>query len=195
MNTKVKNIPVRLLITVAILLILIAFIIGAQCSLGRYTSSFGGKLSFSPNAKGNFQFMYDEWIPNQENGAQILSFRVTNGGGESDSTQSHDGVRIRLYVPDTNVALPTLLLNQNGEKYTALISEIPEGTAVYRSYGAGQICCFYGADGEELIFDIPTSATESWNATLILVDEETDTDGFRLIVEPVNTESRGRDRL
>lgn len=181
MNIKIKNIPVRFIVTVAILLILITFIMVAQCSLGRYTSSFGGSVNFSPKAKGSLNLNCGEW--SAESGVQTQSLSVTKNAS-NDSNR----IRIRLYAPYTNVALPALRLEQNGVEYTASATEIPEGTTVYRSYGAGQIYCFAGADGQELEFELPESAAGAFNATLILTDEKTDTAGFRLIVEAVNNE-------
>lgn len=192
MNIKVKNIPVRLLITVAILLLLIAFMIGMQCSLGRYTTSFGGEVKFSPNAKGTFELNYDEWSVLQDRDGQRLSLSITNGWDSSDVTAER--VRIRLFVPYTDVTLPTLFLNQDGEEYTAIVSELPKGTAAYKAYGEGLICCFYGVDGEELVFDLPDSA-EAWEATLIFADAEADMTGVELIVETVNTKRTGGNRL
>lgn len=194
MHMKVKTIPVQLLITVAILLILTAFMIAAQCSLGRYTSSFGGEVKFSPNAKEIFELNYDEWSTNQEEGIQTLSLSVTNRLGKSNST-SNDGVRIRVYVPDTDGLISTLRLNQNGEEYTASVVDVPEGTAAHKTYGAGQICCFYSADGEELVFEVPDSGAESFEATLIFADAETDTTGVEVIVETVNAQRKGGKRL
>ena len=156
-------------------------------------SSFGGKVNFLPVAKGNFNLNYGEWSRSQENGEQTQALSITNNISSSNNVPVQ--IRIRMYVPYTNVTLPALSLNQNGGEYEALVSEIPEGTSVYRAYGAGQICCFYGSDGEELVFSLPDSAAETFDATLTLADRETDTTGFRLIVETVNTESKGEKRL
>ena len=194
MQHKSQAMPIRLMMTAAILLILIVFINIAHSSLGRYTSSFGGEVTFSPNAKGDFSLSYGEWSGDEGTGVQTLSLRVTNGEGASDDVQGSP-IRIRVYVPHTDTALPALLLNQNGGEYVASVSDIPEGTAAYRNYGAGRICCFYGTDGEELSFALPASATESLDATLTLSDEDTDTTGFQLIVEPVHAENNGGDRL
>ena len=193
MSMEVKNVPVRLLITVAILLLLIALVIGLQCSLGRYTASFGGEVSFSPHAKGIFQLNYDEWSVLRDGDGQQLSLRITNGASASDVVS--DQVRIRLYVPATDASFPTVSLHQDGGEYLAVVSAIPKGTAAYKLYGAGSICCFYGADGGELMFDLPDSATQSLDATLTVADKEIDTSGFQLIVETVNTDRNGGDRL
>ena len=46
MNFRVKNIPISLIITTAILLLLIIFINNIQITFGRYMSSVDGKAVF-----------------------------------------------------------------------------------------------------------------------------------------------------
>ena len=58
-------------------------------------------------------------------------------------------------------------------------------------YGAGQMCCFYAANGNEITFEIPDGANESLNMTLTLFSEEIDTEGFHIIVEHTNTKNGG----
>ena len=131
-----------------------------------------------------------EWRVNEETGVQTLNVSLANGEDNDGATPS-TSVRVRVYVPDTNITLPSLMLNGNGTEYTASVTKIPEGTAAYKNYGEGQICCFYGTDGEELSFALPESATKILDMALILANEETDTTGFRVIVESVDTD-KGR---
>lgn len=189
MKTKEKNIPIYLLVSMSVLLILIAFMIIAQCSLGRYTSSFGGEVNFSPAAKGNLQIDCGEWIADQELGVQTQTLSVAK------SVEAPTKIRVRLYVPSGNASFPELRLIENDKEHLATTLSVVEGTSVYKSYGAGQICCFYGADGEEIVFDFLNSSSEKLNFTLKLNDGTTDTSGIRLIVESVNTDVKGGNQL
>ena len=193
MKTKEKNIPMYLLVSISVLLILIAFMIIAQCSLGRYTSSFGGAISFSPTSKSDLQLNYGEWTVDQELGVQTQTLSVAQSA--DGSTAGSAQVRVRLYVPGADITLPEMRLVQNGSEHLATVSKIVEGTTVYRSYGDGQICCFYGADGKELTFDLLDSSMENLNFTLKLNDGQIDTSGIRWIVENVNNDGKGGDQL
>ncbi len=186
MKTKTERMPIRLIVTVAILLLLIVFINVVHSSLGRYTSFFGGEMMFSPNGKGAYSLTSGDW--SASDGRQTLSLCVT--GNETEAERS-SFVRIRLYVPEAQTDLPNILLARNGGEYAGAVSNIPEGTAAHKSYGAGSICRFYGADGEELSFELPDSLSESLDMTLILEDETVSTTGYRVIVEPVNTKNGG----
>ena len=189
MKNKEKKIPMYLLVSMSVLSILIAFMIIAQCSLGRYTSSFGGEVNFSPTAKGNLQVDYGEWTADPELGIQTQTLKVANGADASNAKSTQ--IRVRVYVPNGSSSPSGLSLIQNGNEHPATLSKIAEGTTVYKSYGAGQICCFYGADGNEIIFDLLNSSAEELSFTLKLNDGETDASGIRWIVESVNTEEKG----
>lgn len=180
MNTSKKSLSIRFIIVSAILLFLIVLITVAQGTYGRYITSFDGEISFSFKAKGGADVSCGSW--ESALGGQTLPIEIATNGVNGKTA------RVRVYIPEDAGALPTSVVLKWGEsEYTAEISAIAADTAAYKAYGAGQICCFYGADGSELIFE----AKDNLNATLTLVGDEIDTSGVRLIVDPLNHEGNG----
>ncbi len=188
MNNKLKNIPISLISTVAILLLLIIFINNVQITLGRYMSSVDGKAVFLFNAKQSLELNYGEW--EEAEGRQTLLININNTDNVNRSAQS-GAVRIRLYMPQIDV-LPSVRISINSVEYASNISTVPVGTAIYKLYGEGNICRFYGDAGEEVCFDFPSSSTDSLTATLILIaDTPVDTTGIKIMAEPINTKGNG----
>ena len=185
---KLKNVPVSLVATVAILLFLIVLMNSAQATLGRYMSSFGGELGLSFNSKYTPEFACGEWTLSEDQ--QTLSINFTSSDSNTNLTRN-SSVRIRLYIPETD-GLSDVRMDMDSQNYTAEISDVPVGTAVYNLYGDGSICRFYGADGKELSFDLSNSDIDNLNATLTLVsDTEIDTSRVEIIVEPIKSQEIG----
>ena len=185
---KLKNVPVSLVATVAILLFLIVLMNSTQATLGRYMSSFGGGLGLSFNSKYSPKFACGEWTLSEDQ--QTLSINFTSSDSNTNSAQN-GSVRIRLYIPETD-GLSGVHMDMDSQNYTAEISDVPVGTAVYNLYGEGSICRFYGADGKELSFDLSNSGIDNLNATLTLVsDIEIDTSRVKIIVEPIKSQEKG----
>lgn len=188
-NNKLKNIPVCLISTIAILLLFILLINSTQTTLCRYMTNVDGKAAFVFRSKQNLMLIYDQW--EETEGEQTLLFDINNIGANNKAVQG-GAVRIRVYTPKIE-ELSMVRISIGDEKYTANISEVPEGTVVYNEYGDGNIYRFYGEDGEtgeELYFDLPSS--DSLSATLILIAENpVDTTDIQILVEPVNTQEKG----
>lgn len=183
MKNKLKNIPIQLAITIAILVFLIVFINIATATMGRYTTSFGGEFNFVANSKRTINVSCGEW--EEKAGFNLLPIEMTCTNGATDTAQSMSA-RIRLYIPETT-SLPTEILISDGKgQYAATLSAIPIGTAAYRSYGSGMIGCFYDTNGNELVMEISQSTEWIARATLIFYGALIDTSGVRVIVEPVN---------
>ena len=181
MKINAKTMPIWLIMTAAVLLALIVFINIANSTLARYTSFFGGEVAFSPNSKAEIQLAQGEWSATEDAGIKEISLKVSKE--ESQSKQS--SVRLRLFVPDADATLPALVLKLDGNEYVASTVKLQKGTAAYKAYGEGQICCFYKTDGNEMCFDLSDA---SLDVKLIFASEKIDTTGFRVIVEPVNAE-------
>ena len=185
---KLKNVPASLVATVAILLFLIMLMNSAQTTLGRYMSSFGGELGLSFNSKYSPKFACGEWTLSEDQ--QTLSINFTSSDSNTNSAQN-GSVRIRLYIPETD-GLSDVRMDMDSQNYTAKISDVPLGTAVYNLYGEGSICRFYGADGKELAFDLSSSGIDNLNATLTLVaDAEIDTSRIEIMIEPIKSQGTG----
>lgn len=186
MHTKETELaPKRLLLTIAILLFLIVFVIISSQSLGRYTTSFDGAVEFSPNARPELYVTENKWDVNATEGNQTMSFSVSN----SNTDDYPDGdvfVRVRLYASDANATLPTVTLAHNGATVIARASVINSQTPAYKDYGAGQILRFCDASGEEITFVLNGGAVNTFNAVLTLQDGTVDTNDFKLVIETVN---------
>ena len=188
MNNKLKNMPISLISTTAILLLLIMLMSNAPATLGRYMSSVDGDVVLFFNSKQNFKLSYGEWEENE--GKQTLLISINNAPNVNASLQG-GAVRIRLYMPKID-GLKNVRLGVEGYEYISKISEVAEGTVAHKQYGDGNICRFYGDDGEEICFDFPISRVESLDATLTLTaDIPVDTTGIQVIVDPINTKGNG----
>lgn len=192
MNNRLKNIPISLISTIAILLLFIVFINNVQITFGRYMSSVDGKVVFLFNAKQSFVLDCGEWeeVEGEETegeetkGRQTLTFNISKSGNISQISKS-GAVRIRLYMSQIDV-IPSISISVNGKEYTSNISAIPAGTSAYKLYGAKNVCRFYGDAKKEACFDF--SGTDILTATLILTaDTQIDTSSIRIIAEPINT--------
>lgn len=186
MNTKETEFaPKRLLLTIAILLFLIVFVIISSQSLGRYTTSFDGEVEFSPNARPEVYITEGAWETNATEGNKTMSFAVRNSNTEN-YPDDDVFVRVRLYASDANATLPEATLTHNGATVTARVSVINSQTPAYKDYGAGQILRFCDASGEEITFVLNGGAVNALNAVLTLQDETVDTNDFKLVIETVN---------
>ena len=185
---KLKNVPVSLVATVAILLFLIVLMNSAQTTLGRYMSSFGGELGLSFNSKYSPEFACGEWTLSEDQQTLSINFMGSDSG---TNFVQNSLVRIRLYIPETD-GLSDVHMDMDSQNYIAKISDVPVGTAVYNLYGEGSICRFYGADGRELSFDLSSFDMDDLNATLTLVSNtEIDTSRVEIIVEPIKSQEVG----
>ena len=99
MKNKLKNIPIQLAITIAILVFLIVFINIATATMGRYTTSFGGEFNFVANSKRTINVSCGEW--EEKAGFNLLPIEMTCTNGATDTAQSISA-RIRLYIPERN---------------------------------------------------------------------------------------------
>ena len=184
MNEKHKNMPINLIVTAVLLLLLVILFASTQTTLGRYMSSFGGELGFAFNSKQSVSLTHGEW--SGKTGQKSLPINL-NGDGDGANRL----VRIRLYLPQS-VDISSVVIKIDSAEYTADISSVPEGTAVYNSYGEGSVCRFYEAYGKELTLSIPDSGEESLDATLTFVsDADFDTEGIKIIAEPINLKGKG----
>ena len=186
MNTKETEFaPKRLLLTIAILLFLIVFVIISSQSLGRYTTSFDGEVEFLPNARPEVYITEGAWETNATEGNKTMSFAVRNSNTEN-YPDDDVFVRVRLYASDSNATLPAATLTHNGATVTARASVINSQTPAYKDYGAGQILRFCDASGKEITFVLNGGAVNALNAVLTLQDETVDTNDFKLVIETVN---------
>ena len=177
--------PKRLVLTIAVLLFLIVFVIISSQSLGRYTTSFDGEVEFAPNARPEVFVTEGDWTANATEGHSTMSFTVSNSNTE-DFPASDVFVRIRVYASNANAKLPDVTLTQNGSEVTAKASVINSQTPAYKSYGAGQILRFCDASGQEMSFVLKGGAVDQLNAVLTIQDDTVNTEDFKLVIETVN---------
>ena len=168
MKTMAKKTSHCLVLCLAILVFLSALLWLVQPSLARYASSFGEQMHFTVSGKGEISVTPAEWT--DTDGGKTLPFSVTASGE----------VRVRVFVP-AGVQPRIALLAEGGKKYTAVITPLSEGTAVYRTLGAGSVCCFYDERGRELVRDARAGGLA---ATLTLMGDGLNTEGVRVLAEP-----------
>lgn len=188
MNVKLKNLPIGLIVTAVILLFVTVLFISAQMTMGRYLTSFGGEIGFAFNSKQSVNLSKGAW--SDRAGQKTLSINLSNAGDAAVSAHS-DPVRVRIFVPK-NVDLSDVKIKIGSREYVANISSVPVGTAIYNTYGEGNICRFFEISGEELALSIPSSGSGSLDATLTLVsNSEIDTTGIEILAEPAKKSGNG----
>ena len=188
MNAKLRNMPISLIVASALLLFLVILVIGTQMTCCRYMTALSGRIGFASVSKQNVAMTHGEWSDGSDQ--KTLSINLINAGDTANLTQ--DGpVRIRLYLP-RNVDLSSVKIEISTVEYSADISAVPVGTAVYNLYGEGSVCLFYDTNGEELALEIPDAEAGGLDATLTLVsDKEIDTTGVEIMIEPVYAKMKG----
>lgn len=114
-------------------------------------------------------FIQEESAWQTQDGQSRLSFAVSNGGAEQDQcfllriigslgTWSEDPEK-------------TLTLTVEGVTYTAAVSPIVQGTALYAAFGDGWVFRFLDVDGNELNWNLEGGALSYTEMTLCLEGE------------------------
>ena len=202
MKAIIKEMPKRLVITIAVLLVLIAIALAAVDTLGRYTTSFDGEVGFSAKGKetayvyvvadeppvaANGEGRVHIWMKEDVAGTQTALVAVTNSPDASTLPESDLYVKVRVFIPNSSIGEgndpPTLKIGGNNAEAVAVAS----GSEMHSSYGEGYV--YRLLDGtEEKCFELKLKETENLMVIeLVLEDMNINTENIRIIVETVHS--------
>ena len=118
MKERIKEIPMRLIVTIAVLLVLIAVMIASMQTYARYITSLPpGVVDFTATARHNAHIYYEDavgwaegkangtafvtkWYDKAENNTKYTEITVSNFLADGVATEDLF-VRVRVFVPET----------------------------------------------------------------------------------------------
>jgi len=210
MLKKIKNIPVRLLLTVAVLLALIFVVLSVHNTLGRYVTSFDGSMvievgdrravyasyTTDENASVTLEKLQNSAIGiNWETSGEVKTADISVGNSSGDNIPNEDvAVRFRIFIPEETVTEGkafTVKATVAGKEYSMYQLEIKPGTAAYTAYGDGYIYYINSAEQEEFCLTLSGGVTSEAEALFTISDKDIDTSKIKLIVETVHLNGGG----
>lgn len=143
----------KLMLTAILLLVCVLLLVGA--TLARYQTNEFSYLGYAAQGKGSVSLQTNGgWSFTGESGT--LSFSVSNSTDEGGYAPADQSVSVRLLASLSIAELggetvQLVIADGTGiSVYTATPAAIAEGTALYKTFGAGRVYLFRDADGKEL---------------------------------------------
>lgn len=170
-NKFILSVFIRLALIISCLLVCVVLMLGV--SLARYETVIGpADIVFQPEDAQTLEICCSGW-EDAESGKQ-LAFTVKNTVTESKSTKFRLCLLTSAGLTEEN---RSVTLNVEGKSYTAVKSEIHEGSSLRNSFGEGFLYSFYSADGsQELLWEFNSSGSEENSESqqmLLLVSNNT----------------------
>lgn len=159
-----------LMLAAILLLACVVLLVGA--TLARYQTERVDYLGYAPKGNDPIYLQTDGgWFFSGTSG--VLSFSVSNSTDEGGYAAADQSVSVRLLA---SLALEELegevqlhiSDGANTSVYTAVSLSIEEGTALYKTFGAGRVYIFQDGNGNEMSYTLKGGTDSALSAQLII---------------------------
>lgn len=167
MNRGKVNISPWLLQGFAAMLVVICLTVAVGISFARYNAGKDADLHFEVGRNASVflgrldektgNFIREESAWERKDGGQQLHFAVSNGTSATDHVAADQQICLRVigspgvWKENSNAKLT---LTVDGMKYTAVVSRIVRGSALYAAFGDGWAFSFRNDQGNELTWKL-----------------------------------------
>lgn len=155
----------QLMLAAILLLACVVLLVGT--TLARYRTDEVGYLGYAVEETGTIFLQTDGWVFSENSGS--LSFTVSNSADGTDYPQAAQTVSVRLLASLSIAEIEgvSVQLNTPDGTYTAIPVSIQEGTALYKTFGAGRVYRFY-KDNTELSWPLAGGTVSTLSGQLVI---------------------------